>query len=207
MGDLLVEYKAFILKLLTGVLGTFFGWLNHKYALGLDPTAIAGVTASIIIGIAIHFAAKDHGVNAAKAGDPPAPADPKPDLTKVASLLLIGFLALGALGGCKYIDAKTLKEFQTDDASMMVELGKYLDSDQAAGKKTPDAVAAEKQTISKHNAQVVADVRAVDPAEQQALVAEFLAYVQSDPKTSAGLKKAWSNVAEEHLRLFSSVHR
>lgn len=65
MGDQIADNKAFILKLLTGVLGTVFGWLDKKYSLGVDPMAIAGVTGSIIIGIAIHAAAKDHGATAA----------------------------------------------------------------------------------------------------------------------------------------------
>lgn len=71
MGDLLSNNKPFILKVLVGILGTAFAWLNKKYNLGVDPIGLATVTASLIVGIAIHAAAADHGLNAAAASDAP----------------------------------------------------------------------------------------------------------------------------------------
>lgn len=68
MGDLLSNNKAFVLKVLTGILGTGFMWANKKWELGIDPVSLAAVTASLILGIAIHAAAKDHGATAADGG-------------------------------------------------------------------------------------------------------------------------------------------
>lgn len=76
MGDLITANKAFIQKVLTGLLTTALMWVNKKYSLGLDPVALAGLGASVILGVAIHAAATSHAT-ITQAGPPvAAPADP-----------------------------------------------------------------------------------------------------------------------------------
>jgi hypothetical protein len=133
-------------------------------------------------------------------------------MAKGAKLLLVGILLSAVLGGCRYVDEKAVKEFQVDDEAMMVELAKYVSADPTKQKPSPahpqSTIAQDEAAeIQNHRAAVAGDVRGVDPAEEQRLVATFLAYVQSDPRASPGLKKAWSNVARSHLDLFASVHR
>jgi hypothetical protein len=68
MGGLLANNKALIAKVLTGIVGTAVGWANKKYGWGIDPVGLTATVVSIILGIALHAAAKDHGVNAAPDG-------------------------------------------------------------------------------------------------------------------------------------------
>lgn len=207
LGELLANNKAFVLKILTAVLGTFFGWINHKYALGLDPMAIAGVTASVIMGIAIHAAAKDHGVNRDAAQTDTKPDDPSSVVAATtAKLLLIGFLFLG-LGGCKVLDAKMVKTFQDREAKLMQQLGVYLDGDQKSGAKTADQVTREKTKIAAHLLQVQQSLTAVPAADEEGLMSELLSYVNADPRRDADSKADKDDSVQAHLRLFHDLIR
>jgi len=207
MVDVLVKFEPFILKLLVGVLGTFFGYLNKKYELGIDPIGIATTTGTIILGIAIHYAAKDHGVSAAKAANPPADAGAGPGAgagaVNAAAAFLIGFLALGALAGCSAIDKATLQEFQSGEALILKDMAIYVAADVAAGKMP----AISQSAIDAHLAKINADPRSVDPAEEQAIMSQFIAYLAADPKISSGTMKAWGGEVHAHMDLFTSVHR
>jgi hypothetical protein len=119
-----------------------------------------------------------------------------------AQVLLVGILLLGAVG-CSAIDAKTLADFQTGEALILKDMAKYVAADIAAG-KTPAIPQAE---LDAHAAKIKADPRSVDPAEEQAIMAQFQAYIASDPKMSAGTLRAWNGEVNGHLSLFTSVHR
>jgi len=203
MGDLFVKFEAFFLKLLTGVLGTFFGYLNKKYSLGIDPMGIAITTGAIIIGIAHHYALKDHGVSAAKA-DQPAPGGG----STAAPSLLIGLMLVGlilGLSGCHTIDAKVTKDFRAREVVLMEQLTRYLDADVVAEKKSADDVADEKQRIARHLASVQADVRSVSVDEENALMAELMSYVRSDPKRDEDSRQAKADSVKAHLDLFGQL--
>jgi hypothetical protein len=118
-----------------------------------------------------------------------------------AQILLVGALALAI--GCSAIDAKTLADFQTGEALILKDMAKYVAADVAAGKTPVIGQAA----IDAHAAKIKADPRSVDPAEEQAMMAQFQAYVASDPKLSAGTIRAWNGEVSGHLTLFTSVHR
>lgn len=122
-------------------------------------------------------------------------------LKNAAQVLLIGTIMLVA--GCSTIDAKTLADFQTGETLILKEMSKYVAADVAAG-KTPVITQA---AIDAHAAKIKADPRTVDPAEEQAMMAQFQAYIASDTKMSAGTLRAWNGEVNGHLSLFTSVHR
>lgn len=123
-------------------------------------------------------------------------------IKNAAQVLLIGILLLGAYG-CSAIDAKTLADFQTGETLILKEMSKYVAADVAAG-KTPVITQA---AIDAHATKIKADPRTVDPAEEQAMMAQFQAYIASDSKMSAGTLRAWNGEVTGHLTLFTSVHR
>jgi hypothetical protein len=118
-----------------------------------------------------------------------------------AQAFLIGILLMGA--GCKTIDAKTLADFQTGEALILKDMAKYIAADVAAG-KTPTITQA---ALDAHMIKIKADVTSVDPTEEQAIMAQFQAYIASDSKMSAGTLRAWNGEVSGHLALFTSVHR
>jgi len=112
---------------------------------------------------------------------------------------------LGVLGGCKALDAKFLKDFQDRDAKLMTQLGAYLDSDVKAGKKTADQVAGEKAGIAAHLVAIQRDLTSVPAGEEEALMAELLAYVQADPRRDQASKDDKADSVQAHLRLFHDL--
>lgn len=123
-------------------------------------------------------------------------------IKNAAQVLLVGILLLGAYG-CSTIDAKTLADFQTGETLILKEMSKYVAADVAAG-KTPAITQA---ALDAHATKIKTDPRTVDPAEEQAIMAQFQAYIASDSKMSAGTLRAWNGEVTGHLTLFTSVHR
>ena len=122
-------------------------------------------------------------------------------LKNAAQVLLVGFLLLST--SCSAIDAKTLADFQTGETLILKDMAKYVAADVAAG-KTP---AITQTALDAHATKIKADPRTVDPAEEQAIMAQFQAYIASDSKMSAGTLRAWNGEVSGHLTLFTSVHR
>lgn len=122
---------------------------------------------------------------------------------KNSAMALPFILALGLLSGCSAIDKKTLQEFQSDEVLILKDMAQYVAADVAAGKTPVYSQAA----LDAHLAKINSDPRSVDPAEEQAILAQFIAYIAADAKLSSGTVKAWGGEVKGHLDLFTSVHR
>lgn len=122
----------------------------------------------------------------------------------VAKLLIVA-ITLGLFLGCSTIDAKTLADFQAKEDAILKKMSTYVAADVAAG-KTPVITQA---TLDAHAAKIKADVRSVDPAEEQAIIAQFQAYLAADPYMVKFpfVLDAWGGELHGHLGLFTSLHR
>lgn len=128
MGDLISENKAAILKILTGVATGLCLWLNKKYQIDVPPDAIAAIGVSIVLGLALHAAAKDHGVSAApdtKEPDPPAPGQGGKAAGLVLLFILIPFLSLGCQG--VRLDKKVMGDYKAAHDIVLPEYQAFLD--------------------------------------------------------------------------------
>lgn len=128
MGELLSENKPALLKVLTGLATGLCLWLNKKFQIELDPTAIAAIGISIIAGMALHGAARDHGRSAAEAEGGPKPPVSGGAGGSIVPLLLLALLPLFA-SGCAGVrlDEKVMRDYKAAHDVVLPEYEAWLD--------------------------------------------------------------------------------
>jgi hypothetical protein len=105
-------------------------------------------------------------------------------------LALLAFVLASSVS-CKTINKDALAAWKAGDEVIMQDLQDYRT---AQGKPADD--------VKAHLARAFGDITA---DEENALVAEALADVQSDPKKSAQRKASYATRVEAHLNLFNSL--